>query len=260
MLQQPCRIFRQLGKCIQRYFEHNGQGAGLPDWMLIVDLNQRSVIAPDPDQENASIFDRQLQALLKPEFWQPCQACSFQHQCFIKYNVDTFADPVSGPAVRGRLRALFEIIHLRRQLHITMRDLRSALSWMLLRDQGCQDVARQLGANHSPAERLGWFYYNALNGRHPALAPNQGEDRLVRLLRQIDPAEVANPATDRILFHKGLDGLPMLAFDNRSSQVREALDAWELPSTWQAAQQSEQLQGTPRTSCFPAPPGFLRTA
>ena len=60
--------FQQLGKCIQRYFEQNGQEAGLPEWMLIVDLNQRSVVAPDPDQENASIFDRQLQAFLKPEF------------------------------------------------------------------------------------------------------------------------------------------------------------------------------------------------
>ena len=53
----------------------------------------------------------------------------------------------------------------------------------------------------------------------PNQTPNQGEDRLVRLLCQIDPAGVANPATDRILFYKGVNGLPMLAFDNRSSQV-----------------------------------------
>jgi len=234
--------FQQLGRCIQSYFEQNGQAADLPGWMLIVDLNQRSVVAPDPDQENASIFDRQLQALLKPEFWQPCQACALQAQCFIKYNVDTFADPISGPAVRGRVRALFEIIHLRRQLHITMRDLRSALSWMLLRDQGCREVAQQLAANLSPAERLGWLYCNAFGSINQPQAPNQGEDRLVRLLRQIDPAGVANPAADRLLFNKGLDGLPMLAFDNRSHLAGEALDSWTLPSAWQAAQQTELLQ------------------
>jgi hypothetical protein len=118
--------------------------------MLVVDLNQRSVVAPDPDLENASIFDRQLQEFLKPEFWQPCQACALQSLCFIKYNVDTLADQVSGPSVRGRIRSLFEVVHLRRHLHITMRDLRSALSWMLLRDQDCQDVASQIANNASP--------------------------------------------------------------------------------------------------------------
>lgn len=234
--------FQQLGKCIQRYFEQNGQGANLPPWMLIVDLNQRSVIAPDPDQENASIFDRQLQAFLKPELWQPCQSCAYQARCFIKYNVDTFADPISGPAVRGRVRALFEIVHLRRQLHITMRDLRSALSWMLLRDQSCLEVAQQAENHSSPEQQLEWFYFNAFQAHNVSITSGQAEDRLVRLLRQIDPARVANPATDRVLFYKGPQGLPMLAFDNRSSLVRDMLNAWLLPTTWQAAQQPDKLQ------------------
>ena len=234
--------FQQLGKCIQRYFEHNGHDAGLPEWLLIVDLNQRSVVAPDPDHENASIFDRQLQAFLKPEFWQPCNTCAIQTRCFIKYNVDTFADPISGPAVRGRVRALFEIIHLRRQLHITMRDLRSALSWMLFRDQSCKEVAQELEKNLLPVEKLNRFYHNAFRGNQTTSEINQGDDRLVRLLRQIDPAEVANPITDRVLFYKGLNGLPMLTFDKRNSLVHEVLESWMLPNTLQAAQQPEKLQ------------------
>lgn len=233
--------FRKLGASIQRYFERNGQDSGLPKWMLVVDLNQRSVVAPDPDLENASIFDRQLQAFLKPEFWQPCQACALQNQCFIKYNVDTIADPVSGASVRGRIRSLFEVVHLRRHLHITMRDLRSALSWMLLRDQDCQDVANQITANTSPAERLDWFYFNAFKSDSPASVANQSEDRLVHLLRQIDPAEVANPATDRVLYYKGLQGLPVLTFDNRSNHVNDTLALWTLPPTWQSGQQPELL-------------------
>ena len=233
--------FRQLGACIQRYFENNGQDSGLPEWMLVVDLNQRSVVAPDPSLENASIFDRQLQAFLKPEFWQSCQTCALQAHCFIKYNVDTFADPVSGAAVRGRVRSLFEVVHLRRHLHITMRDLRSELSWMLLRDQDCQDVARQLAANASPGERLDWFYYDSFKGNKSKLSSNHSEDRLVRLLRQIDPAEVANPATDRTLYYKGLKGLPVLTFDNRSNLISEMMAAWTLPFTWPTAQQPELM-------------------
>ncbi len=234
--------FHKIGACIQRYFENDGQDAGLPDWMLVVDLNERSVIAPDPELENASIFDRQLQALLKPEFWQPCNDCAFQAKCFIKYNVDTFADPVSGPAIRARAKALFEIVHLRRQLHITMRDLRSALSWMLFRDQNCQDVAAILSPCPSPADYLGWLFYNAFSSQNSVLAPNQSEDRLIRLLRQIDPAGVANPETDRALYYKGLEGFPLLAFDQRSSIVSDELKTWTLPSTRQAAVQIESMQ------------------
>ena len=234
--------FGRLGVCIQHYFERNGQDAGLPDWMLVVDLNQRSVVAPDTDLDNASIFDRQLQAFLKPEFWLACQSCTMQAQCFIKYNVDTFADQVSGPSVRGHIRSLFEIVHLRRYLHITMRDLRSALSWMLLRDQDCGDVARLIAGDQSPAEHLDWFYYNAYKNNSPEIVTNQSEDRLVRLLRQIDPAEVANPATDRILYYQGLQGLPVLTFDNRSKRVSEILDSWTLPPTWLTSQQPDLLQ------------------
>jgi hypothetical protein len=121
-----------------------------------------------------------------------------------------------------------------------MRDLRSALSWMLLRDQSCQEVAQQEEDLSSSEQHLEWFYFNAFQGRDQA--SGQAEDRLVRLLRQIDPAGVANPATDRILFYKGPQGLPMLAFDNRSSLVRDMLNAWPLPTTWQAAQQPDKLQ------------------
>lgn len=227
--------FHKLGGCIQAYFERSNGASGLPEWLLIVDLNQRSVIAPDPQEDNTSIFDRQLQALLKPELWQPCQGCAIQSRCFIKYNVDTLTDPISGAAVRERLRALFKIVHLRRQLHITMRDLRSALSWMLLRDHTCQDVASLLASNASPAERLHRLYFNAF-GQEGAPNAIQGEDRLVRLLRQIDPAAVANPAVDRALHFRGLGGLSMLAFDSRSPLAGEWLEEWSQQSRSPAVQ------------------------
>lgn len=217
--------FQKLGACIQAYFERTNGASGLPEWLLIVDLNQRSVISSDPQEEGTSILDRQLQALLRSELWQPCQDCALKSRCFIKYNVDTLTDPVSGAAVRERLRALFEIVHLRRQLHITMRDLRSALSWMLLHDHTCQDVASLLASNASPAEHLQRLYFNAY-GQEGAPNAGQGEDRLVRLLRQIDPAEVANPGMDRTLHFRGPEGLPMLVFDNRSSLADEWLEEW----------------------------------
>ena len=74
-----------------RFFEENG--AELPPWLLMVDLNRRSVVADEPDGGLGSIFERQLQALLRPEFWQPCAQCALRSRCFIKFNADTLGDP-----------------------------------------------------------------------------------------------------------------------------------------------------------------------
>jgi len=230
--------FQRLGRVIAHFFDPDAEQRGLPDWMQIVDLNHRSIVARDPDIEDTSIFERQLEAFLKPQFWAPCQACALRDRCFIKFNVDTLADPVAGPAVRERLCTLFEVVHLRRRLHITMRDMRSALSWLLFRDHTCDDVAQMLDARPLPEERLSLLYYNAYaaDGRPPE---GRGDDRLVRLLRQIDPAEVANPSADRSLHFQGLAGLPMLAFDTRRSLSSEWLEEWRLPGGWAAARQAD---------------------
>lgn len=221
--------FSRLGQAIADFFDLDGSHKALPDWILIVDLNERSVVARDPNRDAASIFDRQLLALLKPGFWAPCQACALRERCFIKFNADTLADSASGPVVRERLRTLFEIVHLRRQLHITMRDMRSALSWLLFRDHTCDDVARLLESRVPLEDQMGLYYYDAYaaDGKPPG---GRSDDRLVRLLRQIDPAEVANPAADRALHFQGPAGLPMLTFESRAPLVPELLNDTDEPS------------------------------
>jgi hypothetical protein len=241
--QQP--HFSRLDQVIAQFFDPEVRQDVLPDWMRIIDLNQRSVVAPDPDGQVASIFERQLTALLKPEFWAPCDACALKPRCFIFYNAGTLGDNVSGPPVRERLRTLFEIIHLRRQLHITMRDMRSALSWLIFRDHTCDDVAALLDAHDhgrvDTAALLERLYANAYaaDGTPP---DGRGDDRLVARLRQIDPAGVANPAADRRLHFQGTPGLPMLTFEQRAPLTTAWLDQWELPAGWQITQQADGMQ------------------
>jgi serine/threonine protein kinase len=227
--------FSQLGRLLGDFFESDHDASVLPDWLLVVDLNRRSVVAHDADASGLSIFERQLEALLKPEFWEACQQCELRERCPINFNVRTLADPASGAEVRERLRTLFEIVYLRRQLHITMRDLRSALSWILFRDLSCDDVA-QLLESHTPSEDLLALLY------HQALAfdglPPEGrsDDRLVALLRQIDPAQVANPTVDRTLHFQEVDDLARLAFEARPVLAETWLEEWRLPRAWEALQ------------------------
>ncbi|MEO8286995.1 MAG: protein kinase [Chloroflexota bacterium] len=254
--------FFALNNAMLRYFNPEEAHATqeLPDWLLIVDLNQRSVVARDPEAGDSSVFERQLMALLKPEFWSACEGCPLSSRCFIKYNVDSLSDSASGASVRERIRTMLEVVHLRRQLHITMRDMRSAISWMLFRDHTCEDVAALVGrADESdnnildgdsaveitdPAAWLDLLYYNAFARQQKSRAHNgRTDDRLVRLLRQIDPAEVANPATDTQLNSQGLDGLSLLTFQTRAQMLTEGLSQWQLPTGWEASQRIESVQG-----------------
>ncbi|MCC6613390.1 MAG: protein kinase [Anaerolineae bacterium] len=232
-------VFEEMSSVISEYFE-TGDAEQLPAWMTVIDLNQRSVVAGDPKQEMKSIFERQLEAFLQPEFWESCEACAIRNKCFIKYNVDTLSDSASGYSVRKRIETLFEIVHLRRQLHITMRDMRSALSWMIFRDHGCEDVGELMNQKTRIEHEASLLYHNAfaIEAAPPA---GSNDDRLVRLLRQIDPAEVSNPGTDREVNFKPIENMNLMGFDRRSRLVEAVLNRWELPKGWEAARSSEIL-------------------
>ena len=190
---------------------------GLPERALLVNLNLRSVAAGGVE----SLVEHQLQALTKPELWKPCERCSHRMRCPLKFNADTMRDEVSGPAVRARLHRLFEVVHLRRKAHVTMRDLRSALSWILLRDHGCEDVARQVKAQ-ATTELLNLYYPEALAdrgnvGRHGV------DDRLVAVLREADPGRVNAPRLDRRLDHDPTSAVPWMTFEQRAQSPASIL-------------------------------------
>lgn len=233
--------FSRLGALLARFFERDHDRDVLPDWLLVVDLNRRSIVARDPDAGGLSILERQLTTLLKPEFWEACQRCDLRERCPIYYNARTLADAASGAEVRERLRTLLEIVHLRRQLHITMRDLRSALAWVLFHDLDCDDAARLLEGYPPAKDMLALLYHQALAGDGQAPA-GRGDDRLVALLRQIDPAQVANPTADRTLHFQDLRGLARLAFEERPALAEAWLEDWQLPQGWEALQDSRIAQ------------------
>lgn len=160
------------------------------DDVVVVNLNLRSVTMGGAD----SIFSRQLQAIVRGPFWEPCARCDYRTRCPLKHNVDTLRDETSGDAVSERLRVLVDALRLRRQRHLTMRDVRSLISHLLFRDRACEEVPALLEsseANHL----LNVTYFQGIGGLG---APAQSTlERGAALLSQIDVGEVANPAQDR---------------------------------------------------------------
>lgn len=201
----------------------NGALAGQSshDGALLVNLNLRAVTAGGVN----SLVERQLLQLLKPALWAPCESCSIKASCPLLHNANSMRDTNSGAAVRERVRRLFEVVHLRRRAHVTMRDLRSALSWLLLRDHSCADVKTLLGTldGAGQAPLIALYYPEAFadpDAGGPLSVHASGServvDRLLGRLRETDVGRVNHPTLDRLL-DRSVDGaVPWMTFDGRS--------------------------------------------
>jgi serine/threonine protein kinase len=219
----PLRIaFEGLRRAVQDFFL-NGKEA--PEGMLIINLNLRAIAAGG----SKSLMERQLLALLKPEIWAPCEACNLKSRCPLKANADTLRDSASGASVRSRLRRLFEVVHLRQQQHVTMRDLRSSLSYLLLQDHSCDDIARILSSPDATESLIQLSYTEAFAQVDEIQAASKStvEDHLVRLLREIDVGLVDTPDLDRRLSANWQSAVPWLVFEQRSSYINDVFEALE---------------------------------
>ena len=118
--------------------------------------------------------------LTADRFWAPCAGCDIRDRCYAYHNARTLTDRVAGRRVAERLRALYTITHLRGRLHVTMRDLRSALAFTLAGARDCDEIhaaVRQFQVPRPAGAILDGFYFNAWQG-------GGSGDRLLALLRQ----------------------------------------------------------------------------
>lgn len=209
--------YEWLGKQVHHFLEY--ENYRLDPSLLIINLNLRSIVDLDLDS-GTSLFDHVLNRYLAPEFWAECQRCTAAMRCPIKFNVDTLADPDFGSQVRHRLKSIFLTTHFRRKQHITVRDLRSGLAYILFNRDDCEQIHTHLEADDAKFEDH--FYYNAAFGSYPvgeeetSASPDK-EDRLIRLLREIDVAPIANPRLDNLLNFNPPSAIGLFAdFNNRA--------------------------------------------
>lgn len=174
--------------------------------VAVINLNLRAVVADETVDD--SIFDRLLGQLVQPHFWTPCQTCDLKNSCYVHHNAQTLMDPVAGAKVTERLKTLFSLTHLRGQLHITLRDMRSALAYILVGTRNCDDIHDLHNSNDEMSRQtfLNGFYFNAWTGG------NGTQDRLLSLLREIDVGLVSNPDLDRAFAFWGPKTLPQSRF------------------------------------------------
>ncbi|NJQ03405.1 methylation-associated defense system protein kinase MAD6 [Streptomyces zingiberis] len=196
----------------------------------VVNLNARDVAARPLDtdgmpQDGESLLERMLDRMTQNRFWEDCESCDLAATCYARHNAQTFQHPAAGPQVKRRLRRVYELTQLRGKLHITLRDLRSALAFTLTSGRDCAEI-HQLYAAGDAREILDSFYFSAHLGTPPAADGTPRErDRLLSLLREADVASVPQPQLDRRLDYAGLlEDRALVTVDGRSDHGRTLLD------------------------------------
>ena len=226
-----------------------------------VNLNQRSLVggvsADGTRIETGfleSLVDRLYGASRAPEIWEPCETCSAQDRCEVFR-----ANRLFGPAVlpgaapaearsraRDRLFEALQAVHLRGETHVTVRELRAALVYILFGVHFCDDYhdgAVATGRRRVPD------YWEPSFGPYPA--PDAAETVAALLpwwdrafdpqsparqgavladLARFDPALDAHPRIDRHLarptqagVRRGVPGFPDL---HLASARRRAYFEW----------------------------------
>jgi hypothetical protein len=193
----------------------------------------RSVVGDLRDPGATPLIDQMLRRLTDPQHWQACESCDLKEKCYARHNAMTFQDAASGPKVTERLRELFTLAHLRGRLHITLRDLRSALAFMVVGTRDCDEI-HQLYAKGNLGAVLDGFYFNSWRGGETGSA-----DRLLTLLRDVDVGQATDARLDRGLdFVSPRRQLDTLSFDNRPGYDIDALATAhrDLPREYKAQQ------------------------
>lgn len=247
---------KKLRENIEEYFYQEGHAELIPG-LMVINLNLRSVTARDGD--SPSLLAQQVKKLTRPELWTKCQGCPIADRCYIKYNVDTFQDSSAGDEVINRLEWLLRTIVYKRELHITMRDMRSMIAWMLTRDYSCEEVKQLIEyvqTENIPEYYWQYYYFNltapeawpAANFPLPGL---DSQDRLIKLLRETDVAGVALPAYDRDLYYKNKRPNEYLIFsDRKRSLLKDFNDANNIIPAYEVKTDVIRMQVTGRHKSF----------
>lgn len=224
-----------------RHLKHlvsKGQTTGLAeDGVAVVNLNLRSVVA---QSDQPSILRNLLSRLASPKFWEACQQCDLRDKCYVHHNARTFSNPNAGGQVAERLELLFRLATLRGKLHITMRDLRSALAYMLAGTRTCEEI-HELYASGKREKILSGFYFNS----YASLSDHPPKDRLLRLMAELDVGQSGNPKLDRAFDFHAPDPAPVLMeFDDRPEYDRQLLMAAydDLPLDYTLSENRQRLK------------------
>lgn len=202
--------FPALAALVRRAFSTGDSKSGV----AVVNLNLRSVVA---QAEGGSILERTLQSIVQPKNWMACENCDLKNSCYALHNARSFQDEIAGPRLLERLKTLYTMAHLRGRLHITMRDMRSALSFMLIGNRDCKAIHTLYAAGQHEEVARSYYFNSWMGGGKP------NSDRMISLLTELDVGRQEDPRFDRGLDFVQPDDRALFRFERRGQFDFEVL-------------------------------------
>lgn len=160
--------------------------------IVIVNLKERTLVDLEFDitSSEGSLFDKLLNIFTAEEHWQICHTCLSQPYCPIFANAQSLGFGEMSKQARSRLKILFAISHLRRNRHNTMRDIRSALSFIVTSNLNCESIHKKNSLDLSFFDIAEYLYYNSIF---------IAKDEALKEFAEIDPSKISIPQLDRQL-------------------------------------------------------------
>lgn len=156
---------------------------------VVIDLKSRALIGLDRKGPALEILD----SVISDDLWSTCHDCALNTRCSIFSNRNS----LQGES-RFAISDLLLTSHLRGQRRFTIRDIKSAISWMITGDLGCKDVESASDSGRNLLFEQGTML-------HSLLFDPQTNDQLLSEWSSLDPARVISPATERLFRETNLD-------------------------------------------------------
>lgn len=211
----------------------------------LIDLNSRSLVGGINSITHMietefldNLIDKLLGGDKAPEIWKPCNTCSSLNRCQAGRNAKLLQENQPGTIgrrIRERLAECLQAVHQRAEVHITARELRATLSYILFGIHYCTDL-------HDHPELIPTGYWDL--AFEPTSELRQGE--VLQEFTFLDPALEAHPMIDRILVgHSSKDNAhigPAYPELSLASARRRAYFEWQ-PDEIQAISTSSDALG-----------------
>jgi serine/threonine protein kinase len=169
---------------IDRYFDGKRRKNGS---LEIIDLKNRSL----EDFNLGGLASGILAKLTEPKLWEECSDCSSRGLCPIYQNVELLRGPAAKTASELVLTS-----HLMRKKRATMRDVRSALAWLITADLTCDDVHAAVDSEQNQVNLNDFMLYNNA-------FTVSGSDDMLAEWHSLDPAFMQSAALEKEIYAEG---------------------------------------------------------
>lgn len=189
---KPPRLLVQLESAL------GGQHSALDPHVALVDLNRRSLVGGYQDGIlNTAFLEHLIDTMINPsdsdrDHWQECDSCSAQDRCVALQSVRLLRreNQQNQRLALDRIARALQAVHLTERVHITARELKGALSFLLFGTHECQELQSEPTLKPSLlADRL-------FASQEDLKERRQGQ--VLEELRRFDPGWTSKPLADRL--------------------------------------------------------------